>query len=70
MKKLQKNRRNQTMKADFSAGCITNYSGLKAIHAFIEKIGMRKLLHTISIDMHHNMVQKIIWNTIYFDDSF
>ena len=37
------------------AGTLTNFSGLNAIHNFVEKIGVRKLLNKISIDTHNNI---------------
>ena len=56
MKKYnKKNRVKQTVKAEFSAGTLTNYSGLNVIHNFIEKIGARDLLNNINIETHHNI---------------
>ena len=56
MKKYnKKNRAKQIVKAEFTAGTLTNFSGLNVIHNFVEKIDVRKLLNNISIDTHHNI---------------
>ncbi len=56
MKKYnKKNRAKQIVKAEFTAGTLTNFSGLNVIHNFVEKIDVRKLLNNISIDTHYNI---------------
>jgi hypothetical protein len=55
-KNTKKNSENQKIHADFSAGALTNFSGLKSIHKFIDKLGIHKQLDNISIDMHHNII--------------
>ncbi len=54
-KNTKKNSQNQKIHADFSAGALTNYSDLKSIHRFIDKLGLRKQLNDISMEMHHNI---------------
>jgi len=53
-KNTNKNSENQKIHADFSAGATTNYSGLKLIHRFFDKLELCKQLNNISIGMHHN----------------
>jgi len=54
-KNTKKNSQNQKIHADFSAGALTNFSGLKSIHRFVDKLELRKQLNNISIGMHHNI---------------
>jgi len=53
-KNTKKTAKNITIKSDFSGGMLTNYSGLKTFYKFMEKLGVRKSLNTLSLKMHHN----------------
>jgi len=42
------------IKSSFTGGTLTNFSGIKPIHKFMTKIGLTKLLDTITLKVHHN----------------
>ena len=42
------------IKTEFSAGALTNYSGIKPVYDFMQKLGIKNSFNSLNINMHHN----------------
>jgi Transposase DDE domain group 1 len=54
MKNKKKISNSIEIKTSFNGGALTNYSGIKPIQKFMEKLGVAKSLNTLGIKLHHN----------------
>ncbi len=53
-KNKKKTAKNITIKSSFTGGMLTNFSGIKTFHKFMEKLGVSKSLNSLSINLHWN----------------
>ena len=54
MKNKKKISNSIEIKTSFNGGALTNYSGIKPIQKFMDKLGVAKSLNTLGIKLHHN----------------
>jgi hypothetical protein len=55
MKNKKKTGKKITIKSSFTGGSLTNYSGIKTFHKFMEKLDLRNRLNSLGLEMHHNV---------------
>ena len=53
-KNNKKRAKNIEIKSSFTGGALTNFSGIKTFHKFMEKLDVAKTLNTLNIRLRHN----------------